>query len=137
MGAMNATPEVPAGASATLTFSVTDDDTAAAVGSGDLAVLGTPRLLAWCEAATCAALAETLPATSTSVGTRVALEHKAASPVGAEVVVTASVLHVDGRLVRFSVAAEHTLAGGTPTLVATGEVTRVVVDREKFLARLG
>ena len=71
------------------------------------------------------------------MGTRVGLEHKAASPVGAEVVVTASVLHVDGRLVRFSVAAEHSVTGGTPTLVATGEVTRVLVDRERFLARLG
>ena len=42
---------------ASLSFTVTDDDTAAALGSGSLAVLGTPRLLAWCEAATCAALA--------------------------------------------------------------------------------
>ena len=32
------------------------DDTALAVGSGSLPVLGTPRLLAWCEAATCAAI---------------------------------------------------------------------------------
>ena len=39
---------------ATLRFTVTDADTAAAVGSGSLPVLGTPRLLAWCEAATCA-----------------------------------------------------------------------------------
>ena len=33
---------------ATLTFTVTDEDTAAALGSGSLPVLGTPRLLAWC-----------------------------------------------------------------------------------------
>ena len=71
------------GDSATLRFTVTDADTAAAVGSGDLAVLGTPRLLAWCEAATCAALAASLSAEQTRVGTRVSLEHLAASPVGA------------------------------------------------------
>ena len=70
------------GDSATLRFTVTDADTAAAVGSGDLAVLGTPRLLAWCEAATCAALADSLSAEQTSVGPRVSLEHLAASPVG-------------------------------------------------------
>ena len=46
---------------ASLTFVVTDADTAAAVGSGSLPVLGTPRLLAWCEAATCAAVDPTLP----------------------------------------------------------------------------
>ena len=87
----------------TLTFTVTDADTAAAVGSGSLPVLGTPRLLAWCEAATCAAVDPTLAEGSTSVGTRVELEHRAASPVGAEVQVTASSSYVDGRLHRFSV----------------------------------
>ena len=67
----------------TLTFTVTEADTAIAVGSGSLPVLGTPRLLAWCEAATCAAIEAALPEGGTSVGTRITLEHLAASPVGA------------------------------------------------------
>ena len=117
-----------------LTFTVTDDDTAEAVGSGSLPVLGTPRLLAWCEAATCAAIAPALPDGGTSVGTRVALEHVAASPVGQEVEVTASSTYVDGRLHRFTVAARH--LGGNRKVIATGEVTRVVVDAERFLSRL-
>ncbi len=124
---------------ARLRFTVTDDDTALAVGSGSLPVLGTPRLLAWTEAATCAALEPTLPAGSTSVGTRIALEHLGASAVGQVVEVTASSAYVDGRLHRFAVAAQH-LDG--PDLrpgkvVGSGEVTRVVVDAEKFLGRLG
>ena len=53
-----------------MTFEVTDQDTAVAVGSGSLPVLGTPRLLAWLEAATCASLVPLLPEGSTSVGTR-------------------------------------------------------------------
>jgi predicted thioesterase len=121
---------------ATLTFTVTDADTAEAVGSGSLPVLGTPRLLAWCEAATCRAIEAALPQGSTSVGTRIALEHLVASPVGAALEVTATSVYVDGRLHRFSVAARH--AGGTAKdtkVVATGEVTRVVVDAERFLAR--
>jgi predicted thioesterase len=121
------------GDSATLDFEVTEQDTAAAVGSGDLQVLGTPRLLAWCEAATCAAVAGSLTASQTTVGTRVSLEHVGASPVGQRVQVQASVSHVDGRLVRFSVAATHPSDG---RVVGTGEVTRVVVDRERFLARV-
>jgi predicted thioesterase len=121
------------GQAATLQFEVTEADTAAAVGSGDLPVLGTPRLLAWCEAATCAAIAETLEPSRTSVGTRVSLEHLAASPVGERVEVQASVAYVDGRLVRFSVAASHVSDG---KVVGTGEVTRVVVDRERFLSRV-
>jgi len=118
---------------ATLTFTVADADTAEALGSGSLPVLATPRLLAWWEAATCAAIEPTLPVGGTSVGTRVTLEHRAASPVGTEVEVTASATYVDGRLHRFTVAARHT---GDGTVVGTGEVTRVVVDVERFLSRL-
>jgi predicted thioesterase len=125
--------DMETGQSATLEFEVTEADTAAAVGSGDLAVLGTPRLLAWCEAATCAAIASSLDAGSTSVGTRMSLEHLAASPVGERLQVEATVAYVDGRLVRFTVAASHLSDG---KVVGTGEVTRVVVDRERFLSRV-
>lgn len=121
----------------TLTFTVGPDDTARAVGSGSLEVLGTPRLLAWLEAATCAAL--DLADGETSVGTRVELEHRAPSPVGAVVEVTASSTYVDGRLHRFTVAARHTsdTPHGRPgSVVATGEVTRVVVDAARFMSRL-
>jgi fluoroacetyl-CoA thioesterase len=118
---------------ATRTFSVTDGDTAAALGSGDLAVLATPRLLAWCEAVTCAAIAEELDPARTSVGTRVSLEHRAASTVGEEVTVTATAAYRDGRLIRFEVVA----VDSSEAVVGHGEVTRVVVDRDRFLARLG
>jgi predicted thioesterase len=128
-----ATAGIDVGRSATLTHTVTDADTAVALGSGDLPVLATPRLLAWCEAATCDAVEEHLGAERTSVGSRVSLAHERPSPVGAEIVVRAAVAHVDGRLLRFSVVAEH--ADGT--VIGHGEVTRVVVDRERFLGRLG
>lgn len=119
---------------ASLTFTVTDDDTAAALGSGSLRVLATPRLLAWCEAATCAALEPGLATGQTSVGTRVTLEHLAASPVGARLEVTASTAYADGRLHRFTVSARH--LDGPPKVVGSGEVTRVVVDAARFLGRL-
>jgi len=114
------------------TFVVTEGDTAAALGSGSLPVLATPRLLAWMEAATCAALEPAVAEGRTSVGTRVDLQHSAASPVGAELVVTADPTHADGRLHRLRVSARHT----DGKVVATGEVTRVVVDIDRFLGRL-
>ena len=126
---------IEVGRTATLEFTVSQDDTAAALGSGDLPVLGTPRLLAWAEAATCAAIAADLDAASSSVGTRVQLDHVAASPMGAAVSVTATTSYVDGRLVRFEVVAEHEV-DGAPKVVGHGEVTRVVVDRERFIGRL-
>ncbi len=118
---------------ATLTFTVGAAETAAAVGSGSLPVLGTPYLLAWCEAATCAALEPALASGESSVGTRVELEHTRASGVGTALEVTATPIYRDGRLHRFSVLAREADGG---RVVGTGEVTRVVVDAERFLARL-
>jgi predicted thioesterase len=118
---------------ATLTFTVSPEDTAASQGSGSLPVLGTPRLLAWCEAATCAAVEPALSPGETSVGTRVELEHTRGSLVGTTVDVTASPVFRDGRLHRFGVVARDADGG---RVVGTGEVTRVVVDAERFLSRL-
>lgn len=120
------------GRSATLEFVVSEADTAVAVGSGSLPVLGTPVLLAWCEAATCAALVDHLDPADTSVGTRVVLDHAAASPLDATVVITATVAYVDGRLVRFTVDARDPIG----RLLGSGEVTRVIVEAERFLGRL-
>jgi fluoroacetyl-CoA thioesterase len=124
-------PVLAPGLTATLERTVHADDTAASVGSGSLPVLATPRLLAWCEAATCAAIAPVLAEGETSVGTRVLLEHQAPSAVGSAIQVTATTIHVDGRLVRFSVGARQ---GGK--LVGSGEVTRVVVAADRFLSRV-
>lgn len=128
------TPDGTPDGTATLRFIVGKSDTAEALGSGSLPVLATPRLLAWCEAATCAAIEAALGDGETSVGTRVSLEHLAASPVGQEVEVTAATSYVDGRLHRFTVSARH--VGGNGKVVGAGEVTRVVVDAERFLGRL-
>lgn len=121
---------------AQVTHTVVEGDTAIALGSGDLPVLGTPRLLAWCEEATCAAIAlDTINSpngTASSVGTRIDIEHLAASAIGAIITTTATIIHADGRLLRFRVAA-HDDSG---QLIGTGEIRRVVVDRERFMARV-
>ena len=121
---MNATPP---------THVVGPDDSAAAVGSGDVTVLATPRLIAWMEAATVAASPD-IGADSTTVGTRVDVTHLLASPLGAAVTVDAHLAHSDGRLLRFEVTAFHDVGAG-PVLVAQGHITRVTVDRARFLAR--
>lgn len=120
------------GLQASITEPVTAVDTAEAVGTGDLPVLSTSRLLAWAEEATCAAINPELSGEATSVGSRIELQHLAPSPVGEVVTVTATVQHVDGRLVRFDVIAAH----GDERVVASGTVTRVVVDGRRFLRRL-
>ena len=124
--------EPTAGRRAGITMVVGMEDTAAALGSGDVPVLGTPRLLALAEAATVRAAAGVLAPGQTSVGTSVRLEHTAASPVGMRVTVTAELTAVDGRRLTFAVEAVD--AHGT--VAGLGTIERVVVDRAGFVARL-
>ena len=114
------------------TLHVTDADTARAVGSGDLPVLGTPRLIALAEQATVAAAADLLTEGQTTVGTRIRFDHVYPTPVGGTVTATAGLAHRDDRLLRFTVAA-HDASG---RLVGEGEITRVIVNAERFLAKL-
>jgi predicted thioesterase len=111
---------------------VTEDDTAIELGSGDVPVLATPRLLAWAEAATVAAVADALDPKTTTVGSRVEFEHRAACAVGARVVVAAEIVAIDEKLLHFAVVASD--ANGDT--LASGEVVRVLVDRDRFLARV-
>ena len=122
--------EFSVGAAAEVTHAVAEPDTARALGSGDLPVLGTPRVLALMEAATVAAVAPALAEGHTTVGTRISLEHQAATPIGRTVTARARLVAVDGRRLSFEV----TLTDGD-TVAAFGTVERVVVDRDRFVAR--
>ncbi len=112
------------------TLVVSETDTAAAVGSGDVAVLATPRIIALCEEATNQAVQGRLPDGCTTVGVQVRLDHVMPSAVGAEVVAEAKLEKIAGRKLIFAVAAHEGRC-----LVAVGKVTRVVVDIEQFLAK--
>jgi fluoroacetyl-CoA thioesterase len=119
---------------------VGDEDTAAAVGSGDVPVLATPRLLALAEAATVDAIRPVLQDGTTTVGTGVTLSHLAPSAVGTGVAAEARLTAVDGRVLRFDI----TVRDGVPSrsaageqggrIVATGVIERAAVGRERFLA---
>jgi fluoroacetyl-CoA thioesterase len=120
------------GLQAAFRYTVTGADTAAAVGSGQMPVLATPRVLALAEQATVAAVAGALEAGETTVGVRVELEHLAPSSVGAELEVQAVLERVAGRRLQFAV---HLRDGRQP--VASGLITRVVVDAATFLRNIG
>jgi predicted thioesterase len=111
---------------------VKEGDTAIALGSGDVPVLATPRVVALCEAATVAAARPHLPPGWITVGTRVEVDHLRATAIGATVIARAEVVEVTGRSVRFRVEIAERGA-----IVAAGAVTRALVDRARFLGRLG
>jgi predicted thioesterase len=115
------------GLSEVISTTVTGADTAIALGSGDVAVLGTPRVVALCEEAAVTALAGLLPGGATTVGTNISIDHTAASSVGATVIARATVLSVQGKKILFDVE----LTEGDK-VAATGTHARVIVDRARF-----
>jgi predicted thioesterase len=102
-------------------------DTARALGSGDVDVLGTPAVVALCEQAAVAAVADALDPSQTSVGTNITIDHLAPTVVGRTVTARAHLDEVDGRTLRFVVE----VSDGS-VVVARGTHARVVVDRERF-----
>jgi predicted thioesterase len=119
--------EINTGSSAVVTAVVGIEDTAIALGSGDVEVLATPRVVAMVEAAAIAALGDRLAMASTSVGTHIELRHLAPSPIGAVVTARAEITAVERRTITFAVEARD-----GDTLIADGTHTRVVVRREGF-----
>ena len=111
---------------------VAETSTAAYIGSGDMAVLATPALAALMENAAMMAVAAELPDGSTTVGTRLELNHSRASAVGVEVTAEAVLTAVDGRRLTFRIEARD--AQG---LVGDCIHERVIVDRQRFLAKIG
>jgi fluoroacetyl-CoA thioesterase len=118
------------GLSSRVELTVTDADTAQAVGSGDVPVLGTPRLIALAEAATVAATAARLEPGSTTVGTRIEFDHLAATAVGRRVTVLATLAKIDGRRLVFDIVVRE-----GEEQVAEGQVERVIVDRQRFVTK--
>jgi len=123
------------GLSARVELTVTDSDTAQAVGSGDVPVLATPRVLALVEAATVAATATRMPAGMTTVGVRVELDHKLPTAIGHRVYAVAKLAKVDGRKLLFEVTVTDAPTGETAGVVAEGRVERMLVDRHRFVER--
>ncbi|MEO6123892.1 MAG: hotdog domain-containing protein [Ilumatobacteraceae bacterium] len=107
---------------------VAEVDTALALGSGSVPVLGTPCVVALCEQAAIAAVADRLPVGVTTVGMRVQIDHLRPTAVGREVTASAVLKHVEGRRLTFTVSVDDDRG-----LVAAGKVTRVIVELERFM----
>lgn len=122
---------VKPGLSAEVELVVDDDDTAIALRSGSVPVLATPRVVALCEEATVKALQSQLGPHETSVGMKVQLDHLAPTAVGHRVIAEATVEKVTGRRITFTVSVDDERG-----LIAVGRVTRVIVDRDRFLERV-
>jgi len=113
-----------------VSLTVTDADTAVTFGTGEVAVLATPRVVALCEEAARLAVAAALSQGETTVSSRVELSHVTPVAVGATVRAEAILERVEGRRLVFAVSVADSRG-----LVAAGRVTRVVVETDRFLKR--
>lgn len=118
------------GLTAKIDLTVGTDDTAETMRSGDVPVLATPRLIALVEEAAVVAVAGNLSEGETTVGMRVQLDHLAPTAVGTTVSASAKLEKVEGRRLTFSVSVSDTRG-----LVAAGKITRVIVERDRFMEK--
>ena len=110
---------------------VNNDNTAQALGSGDMPVFATPALVALMENAAMQAVASLRPEDSTTVGGFIETSHLAPSSLGATIQATATLTEVKGRKLTFTIEAKE---GEKPVGKATH--IRFIVERKKFLESL-
>lgn len=110
--------------------SVTEQNTALAVGSGALPVFATPMMAALMETAAMNAVSTCLEEGQGTVGTKLDITHDAATPVGMKVWAEATVTAVDGRRINFTVKAQDECGP-----IGSGTHERFIISNDRFLAR--
>ena len=123
---------VEVGLKHTSELTVTDAVTAVRMGSGDMPVLATPAMMALMENAAMLAVADSLPAGSTTVGGHIASSHLKPSKIGDIIKAIAEVTKVDGRKIEFKVSAYS-----GDILLGEGTHLRFIVDKERFMSKIG
>ena len=110
---------------------VNEGNTAEFIGSGDMAVLATPAMVALMVNAAMMAVALHLGEGETTVGSMISTSHLKPSKVGRSISAIAELTEVEGRKLVFKISAYD-----GETLIGEGDHIRYVVNREKFLAKL-
>ena len=78
------------------------------------------------------AVAPYLPEGSTTVGGHIASTHVKPTAHGRRVTATATLIAIEGKKLKFTVTARD-----EENIIGEGEHLRFIVDKEKFMARLG
>lgn len=100
---------------------------ACTVGSGSLRVYATPMVVALIEKAASEMAQQLVDDDCTTVGTKIAIDHVSATPIGAKVWAQAKLTEIDGRRFVFEVSAYDEKG-----LIAKGEHERFSVRSESF-----
>lgn len=123
-------PTLTPGITGEKSVAVTIENTALAMGSGTLRVFATPAMIALIEGCCAESVEDLLDEGITSVGTKIDIEHLAATPLGVSVLCKSRLVAVDGRRLDFEVEVYDNTA-----LVGKGKHTRFTVDADIFLKK--
>ncbi|MDO4554612.1 MAG: thioesterase family protein [Lachnospiraceae bacterium] len=118
------------GMTAILTEEVTMDNAAITVGSGSLPVYATPAMIALIEKSAVELLTGNLPESTTTVGTKLEINHVSATPTGMSVVCKCTLVKIDRRKLVFEVEVADQ-AG----VIGTGTHERFMVEADSFLKK--
>ena len=110
---------------------VREGDLVSQLGSIDVDVLSTPRLVQLMEAAAIKAIQEFIPSDQLSLGTHVKIKHLSPTPLGMKVIAHAILKEVNKNRLIFLVDAYDEMEK-----VAEGEHERLLISKEGFLQKV-
>jgi predicted thioesterase len=123
--------EIPVGTMGEQPLLVTPEWAIDFLGDQEARVLSTPHLILWLEVTARNAVKPYLAMGYESVGTKVSIQHLAATPIGMSVCFTARVTAVEGSRVSFDLVARD-----EKEVVAEGTHERFIVHVPRFAAKI-
>ena len=109
---------------------VTNENSAAAMGSGLLPVFATPAMIALMEQTASRSIQDQLDEGQGTVGTKINISHLFATPIGLEVTCESELIEVDRRRLVFQVKACD------PTgLIGEGTHERFIINNDAFMEK--
>ena len=116
--------------SAVLTCEVNESNSAKAIGSGSLMVFGTPAMIALIEQTAVALLEGNLPEGTTTVGTKLDINHVSATPMGMTAECECTLVEIDRKKLVFDVIVKDN-AG----IIGNGTHERFMVEADSFMKK--
>jgi predicted thioesterase len=118
------------GIKGTQSLLVTEENTAASVGSGMLAVFATPAMAALMEKTAALSVQNELGEGEGTVGISLNIRHLAATPVGLTVTCESELIEIDRKRLVFSLKVSD-----GKDVIGDGTHERFIINNEKFMAK--
>ena len=118
------------GIKGTQSLLVTEENTAASVGSGMLAVFATPAMAALMEKTAALSVQNELGEGEGTVGISLNIRHLAATPVGLTVTCESELIEIDRKRLAFSLKVSD-----GKDVIGDGTHERFIINNEKFMAK--